>query len=70
VDRISIIEFHYLVGSAGGIEHRREIHELGLFSREELETCAIAAGLEVAEYDPRGLIGRGLFVCTARAGTD
>lgn len=68
VDRMSVIEFHYLVGSAGGIEHRKEIHELGLFSREELETCLGAAGLAVVEYDPKGLIGRGLFVCRAAGG--
>jgi SAM-dependent methyltransferase len=64
--RLSVIEFHYLVGRGEGIEHMTETHELGLFTREELERCFHAAGFTGVDYDPEGLIGRGLF--TARAG--
>ncbi len=64
--RLSMIEFHYLVGRGEGIEHMTETHELGLFTREELERCFEAAGFTEVDYDPEGLIGRGLF--TARAG--
>lgn len=64
-DRISLLEFQYLIGRGDGIEHLTEKHELGLFTRDELESCFSAAGLTVLEYDPDGLIGRGLF--TARS---
>ena len=65
-DLISILEFHYLIGSGEGIDHRKEIHELGLFTTEEMERCFIDAGLDVVEHDPEGLIGRGLFVAAAQ----
>lgn len=65
-DGLSILEFQYLVGRAESLEHRREVHELGLFTTEEMGRCFAEAGLPVVEYDPQGLIGRGLFV--ARAG--
>lgn len=64
--RLSVIDFHYLVGTSTGIEHMTETHELGLFTRDELERRFVAAGFTEIEYDPEGLIGRGLF--TARAG--
>lgn len=60
--RVSVLEFQYLIGRAEGIEHRREVHELGLFSTEEIRHCFAEAGLDVVKYDPEGLIGRGLFV--------
>ena len=65
-DHISILEFHYLIGSGAGIDHRKETHELGLFTTEEMERCFVDAGLDVVEHDPEGLIGRGLFVASAR----
>ncbi|MGH7619282.1 MAG: class I SAM-dependent methyltransferase [Gemmatimonadaceae bacterium] len=59
--RISRLEFEYLIGRATGIEHASEVHELGLFSTDELLECFRVAGLD-AGYDPDGLSGRGLFV--------
>ena len=64
--RISKIEFHYLIGSDGGIEHRIEHHELGLFTTDELRAAFERARFSSVEYDPEGLTDRGLFV--ARAG--
>jgi SAM-dependent methyltransferase len=61
-DGLSVIEFEYLIGRAAGIEHRREVHELGLFTAAELAQCFAAAGLRVVEHDREGLTGRGLFV--------
>lgn len=60
--RVSVLEFQYLIGRAEGLEHRREVHELGLFTTGEMRRCFGEAGLDVVEYDPEGPIGRGLFV--------
>jgi len=62
--RLSTLDFHYLIGREAGIEDATETHELGLFTRKELEARFAAAGFAAVDYDPEGLIGRGLF--TAR----
>jgi ubiquinone/menaquinone biosynthesis C-methylase UbiE len=59
--KISTIEFQYLIGTARGIEHSLEIHELGLFSHEEYMEAFIRAGLDVI-HDGEGLDGRGLYI--------
>lgn len=59
--RISRLEFEYLVGRREGLERSREVHELGLFTRAEMERAFHDAGLEV-QYDPEGLSGRGLYL--------
>jgi SAM-dependent methyltransferase len=64
-DRVSVLEFHYLIGDSRGVEHRREVHELGLFTSDELRQAFADAGLAIVRHDPVGLIGRGLFVAAA-----
>jgi SAM-dependent methyltransferase len=64
-DGVSVLEFQYLIGRIEGIDHRTEVHELGLFTTDEMRRCFGEAGLTIAEYDPVGLTGRGLFVATA-----
>jgi ubiquinone/menaquinone biosynthesis C-methylase UbiE len=59
--KISIEEFHYLVGTSDGIEHFTETHELGLFTHEEYLASFRSAGLEVF-HDKKGLDGRGLYI--------
>lgn len=59
--RLSVMEFHYLIGRPGGIEHLRETHALGLFSHDEYRAAFVAAGLRV-EHDRAGLMGRGLWI--------
>ena len=54
---------HYLVGTADGVEHFEEHHELGLFTEEETRSALEATGLLV-EHDRDGLIGRGLWIGT------
>ena len=60
---ISILEFHYMIGTSKGIEHGREIHELGLFTHKEYMDAFKSAGLGVI-HDPEGLDGRGLYIGT------
>ena len=59
--RISRLHFEYLIGRASGIERAAEVHELGLFTVEEMLGCFHGAGLRV-EHDPKGPFDRGLYV--------
>jgi len=59
--RLSIIEFHYLLGRPEGVEHFTELEEFGLFTRSEYLAAFRNAGLKV-RYDRKGLIGRGLYI--------
>ncbi len=61
----SIVDFHYLVVSRAGVERFTEHHEVELFTRAQYVKAFEAAGLEV-EHDEEGLIGRGLYIGTAR----
>lgn len=60
-DRLSRLHFEYLIGRAEGIRHEVEVHELGLFTTEEMLDCFRGAGLRVT-HDPKGPSGRGLFL--------
>jgi SAM-dependent methyltransferase len=60
--RISKLEFHYLIGTPEGIEHRIEHHELGLFTTGELTGAFRRAGFTSVRHDPKGLTGRGLLI--------
>jgi len=60
-DKISLIEFQYLIGTPEGIEHLTETHELGLFTHKEYMDGFKAVGLKVTR-DPNGLDGRGLYI--------
>jgi len=59
--RISRLRFDYLVGTADGIRHASETHELGIFTREEMLAAFAAADL-AATYDASGLSDRGLYL--------
>jgi dTDP-3-amino-3,4,6-trideoxy-alpha-D-glucopyranose N,N-dimethyltransferase len=63
VDRRSVLEFHWLVGRPGrGVESFVELHELSLFSHQQMVDALEGAGLET-RFDPRDLGGRpGLYV--------
>jgi SAM-dependent methyltransferase len=59
--KISFFDFHYLVGTPAGVEYFSELHELGLFTRSEMEEAFEQPGLEVF-FDDQGLTGRGLYL--------
>ncbi|MGI9627360.1 MAG: methyltransferase domain-containing protein [Longimicrobiales bacterium] len=57
----SRLEFEYLVGTSEGIERRSEVHELGLFTKDQMAGAFLAAGLTV-DHLPKSLRNRGLYV--------
>lgn len=63
--RVSVINFHYLVGTPAGVEHFTEAHRLRLFIHEEYLEAFERAGLDVS-HDPDGLMGRGLYIGRAQ----
>jgi SAM-dependent methyltransferase len=61
VDRVSVLDIHFLVGTSDRVEHFVEQHRVGLFTREEHVDAMTDAGLEVT-FDPEGPSNRGLYV--------
>lgn len=61
--KLSILDFHYLIGTPQGINYFKEVDALGLFTHKQYVKSFHAAGLTV-HYDVRGLIGRGLYAGT------
>jgi hypothetical protein len=59
--KLSRLLFEYEIDDHGEVRRVSEVHELGLFTTEEIIQAFAAAGLHV-EHDPEGLIGRGLFI--------
>jgi SAM-dependent methyltransferase len=58
---VSVMDFHYLIGTREEIEYLVERHELGLFEHDEYWAAFEAAGLDVV-HDADGLTGRGLYI--------
>lgn len=61
--RISRLHFDYRIDAPDGVRHATEVHELGLFTPDEMRTVFEAVGLR-AEFDSVGITGRGLWVAT------
>lgn len=62
---LSRLFFDYEIDDHGELRRMSEVHELGLFTTEEMRQAFDAAGLDV-EHDPEGLTGRGLFIARSR----
>lgn len=61
VGNLSIINFHYLLGTPeNGVRHFEERHELAMFTKDEMKKAFEENGFEV-NYDEFGLIGRGMY---------
>ncbi|MFC1625613.1 class I SAM-dependent DNA methyltransferase [Patescibacteria group bacterium] len=58
---VSIVNFHFLVATPGQVEHFTELHEIGLFTKNEYMEAFEKVGLETT-FDPKGITGRGLYV--------
>lgn len=63
VDGVSMLDFHYLVGTPEGVESFTEHHELGIFTEVQYRGAFAAAGLD-AHFDSPGLDGRGIYIGT------
>lgn len=63
-ERLSILMFDYRIERGSEISRASEVHELGLFTPDEMLACFKQAGL-ISTFDPVGLTDRGLY--TARA---
>ncbi|MFN8609128.1 MAG: class I SAM-dependent methyltransferase [Vulcanimicrobiota bacterium] len=59
--RVSICQFHYLVGTDEEIRHEFEEHRLTLFSLDQYRQSLEQAGLRYS-WDEQGLTGRGLLI--------
>ena len=60
---LSRLLFEYEIDDHVVVRHVSEVHELGLFTTEEMMRGFGAVGLQV-DHDPQGLTGRGLFIAT------
>ncbi len=60
-DQVSLLNFHYLIGTPQGIDYFTEMHELGLFTHADYLAAFTSAGMEVV-HDPEGIYGRGLYI--------
>ena len=59
--RVSRLYFEYEVTDGSGTRRSSEVHELGLFTADELLRTFGEVGLTV-DHDPKGLADRGLYV--------
>lgn len=57
----SVITFHYLIGKEGSVSSFTEEHRLLLHNETYMRSILEQAGFQV-DYDPVGLIGRGLYI--------
>ena len=68
-ERISRLFFEYAVETATGVRRMSEVHELGLFTAEEI-AGALQEARFLARLDPQGLTGRGLWIAQAPGASD
>lgn len=62
--RLSRLHFDYRIDTVEGVRHAHEVHDLGLFTQQEMSNAFQQADLR-AQFDAKGLIGRGLWLARA-----
>jgi SAM-dependent methyltransferase len=62
---ISLFTLYWTVATDGGVEQWTEPHRMALYTIDEYSNAFSAAGLDV-EFEPNGLVGRGMFVGTQK----
>ena len=65
---LSRLLFEYEIADGSATRRASEVHELGLFTADELTRSFDDVGFHV-EHDPKGLTDRGLFIGTRRTET-
>ena len=60
-EAVSVLDIHFLVGTAEGVEHFTERHELGLFTLNDYEDAFHQSGLSLT-HQAGGPSGRGLYL--------
>jgi SAM-dependent methyltransferase len=66
-DGMTALDIHYQVGTPDGVSQFRELHEMGLFTQDEIFDAFAKARLEAA-FDDEGFFGRGLYIAQAVQG--
>lgn len=61
VGNVSRIHFDYSIEDEDGRRVVHEVHDLGLFTEEEMRSAFASVGLKV-KYDAHGIDGRGLYI--------
>lgn len=59
--KLSVFDLHHLIGTPEKTVHVVEHHEMGLYTRREMDRALERAGLDTF-YDQQGLTGRGLHI--------
>jgi ubiquinone/menaquinone biosynthesis C-methylase UbiE len=67
--RMCHLTFDYVIEQDGAVRRTREVHELGLFTKDETLRAFAAAGL-VAEHHAPSDTNRGLYIARAAEGHD
>ena len=60
-ETVSVLDIHYVFASPGHVTTADEQHHLGLFTKDQYVAAAETSGLTV-EWNPDGLIGRGMVI--------
>jgi len=60
-ERITVLDFHYLIATPQETQYRREALELRLTEEAEMRAAFEKAGLTAA-FEPQGITGRGLWL--------
>lgn len=60
--RVAVLDIHHLLARKQGVNHFVERHELGLFSREDMQDALRGQGGLTVSYEETDIFDRGLYV--------